>query len=205
MARESDMHRRAFLGGAALAGLAATPLAAQIGPAARGPRGLLRFADDALLVDFHAALNRPLRLASAEILVVGERKHQFIRVRSTDGDEGVIKANSRMEEVTSLFHQIAVPAFSNVDLRDLSGIIAGVYRAQYKFAGLAFWTAIGHLELAVWDMLGKAANWRCAELMGPVLREEIPIYVSSLDRRSTPERRSLKPARRAARSRRAGG
>jgi D-galactarolactone cycloisomerase len=181
------MDRRSVIRALLASGLASGPLLAQIGPSQRGKDGLFRFAKDDPLVDFHASLSRPLRLQSAEILVVGERKHQFVRVRSTDGDEGVIKANSRMEEVTSLFHQIAVPAFSNTDLRDLEQIIASVYKAQYKFAGLAFWTAIGHLELAVWDMLGKAANKRCVEFMGPVLREQIPIYVSSLDRKSTPE------------------
>jgi D-galactarolactone cycloisomerase len=183
---ESIVKRRAFLGMAALAGFG-WPAAAQIGPAVRDRNGLLHFVDDKPLVDFRSGIDRPIKLASAEVLVVGTRNHQFVRVRSTDGDEGIIKANSRMEEVISLFRQIAVPAFSNVDLRDLETIIPAVYRAQYKFAGLAFWTAIGHLELAVWDMLGKAAGKRCVEFMGPVLREEIPIYVSSLDRKSAPE------------------
>lgn len=148
--------------------------------------GQFVFGDAPSPVDFTAHVTRPIQLASAEVLVVGG-KHQFVRVRSTDGDEGVIKANSRMEEVISLFEQIAVPGFAKADLRDLSTIIDRIYTAQYKFAGLAFWTAIGHLELAVWDMLGKAAGKRCVEMMGPVLRTEIPIYVSSLDRKSTGE------------------
>jgi D-galactarolactone cycloisomerase len=177
-----SLQRRALL-----AMLAALPVgaAAQRTPARRNADGLFAFADDPPPVDFHAHLRAPVRLASAEMLVVGVRGHQFIRVTSTDGHEGVIKANSRMEEVTSLFHQIAVPAFSNVDLRDLPLLIDRVYTSQYKFAGLAFWTAIGHLELAIWDMLGKAAGKRCVDMMGPVLREAIPIYVSSLNRRST--------------------
>jgi D-galactarolactone cycloisomerase len=179
------MDRRAFMaiGMAAMA----SPAFGQIGPAKRNKKGLFTFADEQPLVDFHAHVKRPVKLAKAEILVVGQRKHEFVRVVSTDGAVGVIKANSRMAEVTSLFHQIAVPAFSNVDLRDLDRIIPNVYRAQYKFAGLAFWTAIGHLELAVWDMLGKIANRRCVDFMGPVLRDEFPIYVSSLDRNTTPE------------------
>jgi D-galactarolactone cycloisomerase len=181
------MRRRYFIAGAVSAAALASPAAAQLNPARRGRAGLFEFDQSPPIVDFRGFLRDPLQLASAEILVVGERKHQFVRVRSTEGHEGVIKANSRMEEVTSLFHQIAVPAFMGRDLRDLGAIIADVYRAQYKFAGLAFWTAIGHLELAVWDMLGKAANRRCVEFMGSVLRAEIPIYVSSLDRRSTPE------------------
>ncbi len=147
----------------------------------------MRFDDAPAPVDLQQLVPRPVRLRSAEILVVGARKHEFVRVTSTDGDEGVIKANSRMAEVASLFHQIAVPGFSNADLRDLPLLLERVYRTQYKFAGLAFWTAIGHLELAIWDMLGKVAKRRCVEFMGPVVRTEIPIYVSSLDRRSTPE------------------
>lgn len=183
----SKLKRRNFLLAASAAPLLSLPCWAQIGPARRSRDGLFRFSDDTPLVDFHKFVRGPIQLRSAEILVVGERKHQFVRVTSVDGHEGIIKANSRMEEVTSLFHQIAEPAFSGRDLRDLQTIITDVYRAQYKFAGLAFWTAIGHLELAVWDMLGKAANKGCAEMMGPLLRTEIPIYVSSLDRKSTPE------------------
>ncbi len=179
------MERRAFM--ALMLALAGSPALAQLGPTRRNKQGLFTFADEPPLVDFRAMVKQPVRLAKAEILVVGERKHEFVRVTSTDGAEGVVKANSRMAEVTSMFHQIAVPAFSNVDLRDLNLIIPQVYRAQYKFAGLAFWTAIGHLELAVWDMLGKVANRRCVDFMGPVLRDEFPIYVSSLDRKTTPE------------------
>lgn len=160
---------------------------AQIGPAVRGTDGLFRFVADKPVVDFRAFVSAPVRLRSAEILVVDGR-HQFVRVVSADGIEGVVKANSRMEEVTSLFHQIAVPAFSDRDLRDLQSIIGDVFRAQYKFAGLAFWTAIGHLELAVWDLLGKSADRRCVDMMGGAVRDAIPIYVSSLDRNSTPER-----------------
>lgn len=175
--------RRMLIAGLASAPFALAPAAlAQRTPARRGKDGLLRFADDPAPVDFHAHLSAPLTLASAELLVVGARGHQFVRVTSTDGHEGVIKANSRMEEVTSLFHQIAVPAFSKADLRDLPRLVDRVYTSQYKFAGLAFWTAIGHLELAIWDMLGKAAGKRCVDMMGPVRREAIPIYVSSLNR-----------------------
>ena len=186
------MDRRNFLAFCALA--AAGAAHGQSTPAFRNRSGQFTFRDTPSPVDFHAHVTRPVRLASAEVLVVGG-EHQFVRVRSTDGDEGVIKANSRMEEVMSLFHQIAVPAFSKADLRDLPAIIDRVYTAQYKFAGLAFWTAIGHLELAVWDMLGKAAGKRCVDMMGPVLRTDIPIYVSSLDRKSTGEEEAEAVAR----------
>lgn len=179
------MDRRAFL----LAATASTVLAGtsrgQV--ALKGPDGLYRFPPAAgPTVDFRRFVKRPVTVATAEILVVDGR-HQFVRVTSKEGDEGVVKANSRMEEVTSLFHQLAKPAFVGKDARDLEPIILSLYRREYKFAGLAFWTAVGHLELALWDMLGKAAGRRCVDFMGPVLRERVPIYLSSLDRNSTPE------------------
>lgn len=161
--------------------------AAQLGPAKRGADGLFRFVNDPKIVDFYAHVPAPVRLRSAEILVV-DAKHQFVRVVSTDGVEGLVKANSRMEEVASLFHQVAVPPFRGRDLRDVQTILSELYRAQYKFAGLAFWTAVGHLELAIWDLLGKTAGKPCVALMGGAVRETIPIYVSSLDRNSSPEK-----------------
>lgn len=179
------MDRRGFLAGAAAA--AASPGVAGTQPTRRRRDGLLEFAPDAgSMVDFRRFVPHPVTVASAEILVV-DRRHQFVRVTSREGDEGVVKANARMEEVTSLFHQLAKPAFVGADARDAEAILNALYRKEYKFAGLAFWTAVGHLELALWDMLGRAASRRCVDFMGPVLREQIPVYVSSLDRNSTPE------------------
>lgn len=179
------MQRRMAIG--AMLAWVAAGATAQLGPAVRRPDGLLVFEDDPSIIDFASWLPNPVRLRSAEILVLDGR-HQFIRVVSTDGVEGVVKANSRMEEVTSLFHQVAAPPFINRDLRELQDILGGLFRAQYKFAGLAFWTAVGHLELAIWDLLGKTAKKRCVDMMGGAVRETIPIYVSSLDRNSSPER-----------------
>lgn len=155
--------------------------------AQRGKSGLLEFPrKPPAIVDFTRWLDKPVILASAEMLVV-DGKHQFVRVTSADGREGVVKANSRMEEVASLFHLAVKPGFVGKDVRDLRTLVEAVYRSQYKFAGLAFWTAVGHLELAIWDLLGKTANRRCVDFMGAVVRTRIPIYVSSLDRKSSPE------------------
>jgi L-alanine-DL-glutamate epimerase-like enolase superfamily enzyme len=115
------------------------------------------------------------------------RESEFIRVTSKDGATGIIKANSRMAEVMSLFDLVVAPRFLGQDVRQLESIIDDLYRREYKFAGLALWTAIGHLELAIWDMLGHTAGVPCTKFMGKKLRETIPIYLSSLNRNSTPE------------------
>jgi L-alanine-DL-glutamate epimerase-like enolase superfamily enzyme len=72
-------------------------------------------------------------------------------------------------------------------MRTIEALIDSIYRREYKFAGLALWTAIGHIELAVWDMLGRTAGLPCTSFMGTRIRESVPVYLSSLSRNSTPE------------------
>lgn len=178
------MNRRGLLAGLAGIGLAG-PSAAQV--AVRGPDGLFRFPGTLPpQVDFRRWIDRPVVLRSAEMLRVDSR-HEFVRVVSDDGAEGVIKANSRMAEVASLFHLVVKPRLMGQDMRDSEALIRDLYRREYKHASLPFWTAVGHLELAVWDMMGKRAGVRCVDFMGPVQRTEIPIYISSLRRNTSPE------------------
>lgn len=172
-----------------MAGLGATALAGSVDAqvAVRRPDGLLAFPEaPADQVDFRRWLDRPVVLRSAEMLKVDGR-HEFVRVVSEDGVEGVVKANSRMAEVSSLFHLVVKPRLLGQDMRDIERLIRELYTREYKFASLPFWTAVGHLELAIWDMMGRTAGVRCVDFMGPVQRTEVPIYISSLRRNTTPE------------------
>jgi D-galactarolactone cycloisomerase len=138
------------------------------------------------VVDFTISVKSPVILDRIEVVSLS-RESEFIRVTSKDGAIGIVKANSRMAEVMSLLDLIVAPRFLGQDVRQIEAIIDDLYRREYKFAGLALWTAIGHLELAIWDMLGRTAGMACTQFMGPRLRETIPMYLSSLNRNSTPE------------------
>ena len=61
------------------------------------------------------------------------------------------------------------------------------YRSNYKLQGLAFWSPLAWLEMAILDMLGRIANCSIGELLGEVVRREVPFYVASGRRDSTPE------------------
>lgn len=153
-----------------------------------GRDGLLRFSNTPTPpVDLFAHAAAPILIGSIEIYQLGKPDTQFVRVVSQEGVEGVVKANSRMEEVIGLLDLGVTPDFLGQDARNLAAIVDGIYRKQYKFAGLALWTAIGHIELALWDMIGKTINQRCVDMMGGPVRQSIPIYVSSLARNTTPE------------------
>jgi L-alanine-DL-glutamate epimerase-like enolase superfamily enzyme len=178
------------LAGAAAAGaFLASPVPARAGfhPATRDSRRRLVFAGERRqVVDFGSFVSSPVILERIEVVSLS-RNSEFLRVTSRDGATGVVKANSRMAEVMSLLDMVVAPRFLGEDVRQLEAIIDDLYRREYKFAGLALWTAVGHLELAIWDMLGKAAGVPCARFIGPQLRDRIPVYLSSLDRNSTPE------------------
>lgn len=129
----------------------------------------------------------PVVIASIEVL---ERAgHYFVRTRSTDGAEGLAVTTERMAYLHLLLAQCVAPAFIGQDARNLDGLIerAYVYRSNYKLAGLALWCCVAWIELSLLDLLGKAAGAPVGELLGGVVRSEVPIYVASGRRETTPE------------------
>ncbi len=139
--------------------------------------------------------SEPVRIRSVEGIRVGE--DLFVRVQSTEGAVG-LAAGNRLLDLLSLLKRRVIPFFVNKDARELESLIKGVYTHQsnYKYAGMPFWNAVAHVELAVLDMLGKIGRRPAGALLGRVRRTEIPVYISRFNRNSTPEQ-EVNAARRA--------
>ncbi|MBN1876816.1 MAG: mandelate racemase/muconate lactonizing enzyme family protein [Anaerolineae bacterium] len=139
------------------------------------------------LTEWPVIFPTPVTIASVEALRFQNR--YLVRVHSTDGAEGVVTVNNRLEYLWPILQQIVAPYFVNRDARDLESLVEGVYtyKSAYKLAGIAFWSPVAYVELAILDMLGKVAGKSVSELCGPLLRPEIPIYLSSSRRDTTPE------------------
>jgi len=151
-------------------------------------RGQLRFPDPAPpRVDFRALIGQPVKIAAVELWLTPARKTPLIRVTSTDGAEGVVRGSTKAESTTEFFRTFAVRRFVGKDARDVADLIRRAAREDYEYAGLPYWSALGQVEVAIWDLLGKVANRRCADMIGPVLRDRIPIYMSSNRRDTTPD------------------
>lgn len=86
-----------------------------------------------------------------------------------------------------MFRQSVVSHLVGADARDLHTILERRYRADYEMAGILWHTAWGQAEVARWDMLGKTVGKRCCDMLGRVLWERIPIYLSSNRRDTTPK------------------
>ncbi|HEX3878840.1 MAG TPA: mandelate racemase/muconate lactonizing enzyme family protein [Bryobacteraceae bacterium] len=173
------MNRRGFLSGSAAAMFAAQGI------------GAAPPADDSAIpeyqkpvFDLHKFFPKPVKIASIELLQAN--KTYFVRMRSTEGAEGIIQTKDVEDFVSILLRRVA-PQFVGKDARDLEKLVDGAYIANYKLSGQALWCPIAYCEQSCFDMLGKLAHKQAAELMGGVLRKEIPVYLSGSGRDTTAE------------------
>ena len=109
-----------------------------------------------------------------------------MRTRSTDGAEGVILTKD-MEDFISILQRRVIPHFLGKDARDAETLVDDVYIANYKLSGQALWCPVAYVEQSLFDLMGKAVKKPAGELMGGILRKEIPVYLSGSGRDTTAE------------------
>ena len=146
--------------------------------------------------------NTPVKIASIDILRIkggrvdlplihprADKDYYLIRSRSVDGAVGFSVAHQRIKHFYPILQQLIIPYFVGKDVRDLVSLIDEVYtfRSNYKLSGLALWCCVAWVEISLLDLLGRLANKSISELLGGAKQKEIPIYLSSLRRDTTPE------------------
>jgi L-alanine-DL-glutamate epimerase-like enolase superfamily enzyme len=133
-------------------------------------------------------LKSPVIIESIRLLK--KDKEYIIHVRSRHGAEGVALANPpRAEYLDHILQQLVIPFFIGKDARDLERLLRGLYRwnSNYKMYGLAFWCPQAWVEFAILDMLGRIAGKPMGALLGDIVRREVPFYVASGRRDTTPQ------------------
>lgn len=136
--------------------------------------------------NLHSFFTAPVKIASIELLQA--HGQYFLRTRSTDGAEGIIQTKDVADYVQILAHRVA-PHFLGKDARNLEALVEEVYAADsnYKLAGQEFWCPVAYIEQSLLDLMGKTLKKPAGELMGGVLRKEIPVYLSGSGRDTTAE------------------
>ena len=132
----------------------------------------------------HKKVKTPVKIAKIDLLKVG--KEYFVEVTSTDGVKGICRTK-QMEDYIAILLRRVVPTFIGKDARDIETLIDDVYTANYKLAGQAFWCPVAYVEQAIFDLLGETAKLPVGELLGGVIRKEIPVYLSGSGRDTTAE------------------
>lgn len=138
-------------------------------------------------LNLETALSQPLIIQSMEMFRF--RDVYLVRAVSRDGLVGIATANSRAEVLWPIFKALVAPTFIGRDARELEQLVNEVYiyKNNYKYQGTPFWNCVAYAEASLFDLLGKAAGRSVGDLLGGAWRTEIPIYLSSMRRDTTPE------------------
>jgi L-alanine-DL-glutamate epimerase-like enolase superfamily enzyme len=130
----------------------------------------------------------PLIIDSIRLLKSGNE--HFVHVRTKSGAEGMsVTQPGRADYLNDALKQLVIPFLIGKDARDLEDLLWELYRhnSNYKMYGLMFWSPQAWAEFAILDLLGRVAGKPIGALLGDIVRQEVPIYVASGRRDTTPE------------------
>src|SRR5438552_8860996 len=109
----------------------------------------------------------------------GLRNYLFIRLRTDTGLTGVDEASLEWQEKTvqTLLHEWVEGRVLGHDPFDVEAVIGGLVRDQYQ-GGATVMTAISGVEIALWDLIGKACGEPVYRLIGGRARPTVEAYAN---------------------------
>jgi len=109
----------------------------------------------------------------------GLRNYLFLRLRTDTGLTGVGEASLEWQEKTvqTLAHEWVEGRVLGKDPFDVEAVVGGMIRDQYQ-GGSTVMTAISGVEIALWDLIGKACRQPVYRLLGGRCHARLPAYAN---------------------------
>src|SRR6185369_870967 len=109
----------------------------------------------------------------------GSRNYLFVRLKTDTGLQGLGEASLEWQEKTvqTLIHEWVEDRIVGVDPFDREKVIGRMIRDQYQ-GGSTIMTAISGVEVALWDIIGKAFGQPVYKLFGGRCHEHLPAYAN---------------------------
>jgi len=109
----------------------------------------------------------------------GLRNYLFVRLRTDTGLTGVGEASLEWQEKTveTLCHEWVEGRVLGRDPFDIEAVIGAMIRDQYQ-GGSTVMTAISGVEIAMWDIVGKACGQPVYRLLAGRCHQRIPAYAN---------------------------
>ena len=109
----------------------------------------------------------------------GLRNYLFIRLTTDSGLSGIGEASLEWQEKTvhSLMDEWVTERVLGTDPFDIETVIGGMIRDQYQ-GGSTVMTAISGVEIAFWDIIGKACGQPVYKLIGGRCHERLEAYAN---------------------------
>jgi L-alanine-DL-glutamate epimerase-like enolase superfamily enzyme len=107
----------------------------------------------------------------------------LVEVRTDQGLVGVGETLARFapKAYAELIETSLKPRLVGQDARDIRGLWQQMRRALSGRAGGVLIEAIAGVDIALWDILGKAANMPIAKLLGGMGRDRIDVYAAAVN------------------------
>jgi galactonate dehydratase len=109
----------------------------------------------------------------------GLRNYLFLRLRTDTGLTGVGEASLEWQEQTvqTLAHEWVEGRVLGRDPFDVEAVVGALVRDQYQ-GGSTVMTAISGVEIAMWDLIGKACGQPVYRLLGGRCHARLPAYAN---------------------------
>ena len=123
-----------------------------------------------------------MRIADVTPMVMGTtwRNLTIVRVRTDDGLEGVGEVrmvNHTRAVLGYLAHAIPTHVLG-ADPFEIEALVQRMWRTDYERAGATVMSGISAVEIACWDIVGKALNQPVHRLLGGAVRPRIKAYAN---------------------------
>ena len=107
------------------------------------------------------------------------RNFVTVKIETDEGIYGVGDAtlNGREMAVAAYLEEHIAPCLIGKDPRNIEDIWQYLYRGAYWRKGPVTMTAIGAIDMALWDILGKHAGLPVWQLLGGKSRQGVTVYV----------------------------
>src|SRR4029077_18998917 len=129
--------------------------------------------------DWPALGGSKVKIVSAKVIVCSPgRNFVTLKLETDAGVYGLGDAtlNGREKAVVAYLEEHCLPALIGRDARNIEDIWHYFYRGAYWRRGPVTMTAISAIDLALWDIKGKALNTPLYNLIGGKSRERVMVY-----------------------------
>ncbi len=123
-----------------------------------------------------------MKISDVTVYTMGSawRNFVFARLRTDDGLEGIGEARpvNREEAVAAYLQAIAHRYVLGSDPFNIEDLVLRIVRDDYEVPGATEMTAIAIVEIACWDLVGKALGQPVYRLLGGACRDRIKAYAN---------------------------
>ena len=129
-----------------------------------------------------------MKVTRVESIVLLERYH-LVRVYTDEGIDGVGEVSPMNAAVThTMVERALAPLVVGEDPFDVEKIWHKMFHRPYKLGPTgAQLEAMAGIDIALWDIMGKAAGQPVYRLLGGKFRDDAEVYASSMRRDMTPQ------------------